>query len=92
MDQKPKPRYSKAEFAKRGQEIYERDVLENLEPGSHGRIAAIDVESGDFAIGNDTLAASASLRAAKPDAQLWFVRVGWPGVHRLGLSGSVKQG
>ena len=78
------PRYSSEEFARRGQEIYERDLRPQLEQGNKGRIVAIDIESGAYEVGDDTISASDKLFARIPDAQIWFVRVGYPAVHRIG--------
>ena len=38
------PRYSKEEFARRGDEIYESQVCPHVESGNHGKIVAICVE------------------------------------------------
>ncbi len=35
------PRYSKEEFARRGDEIYENQVCQQVEEGNHGKIVAI---------------------------------------------------
>jgi hypothetical protein len=80
------PKYSKEEFAHRGRNIFDREVRPRLERDSMGRIAAIDIDSGAFAIEDDTLAASEALLSQRPNAQIWFVRVGYPGVHRFGSS------
>jgi hypothetical protein len=40
------PRYSKEEFARRGDEIYETQVRSQVEEGNHGKIVAIDIETG----------------------------------------------
>jgi hypothetical protein len=79
-----KPRYSKEECARRGTEIYERDIRPEAEAGNRGKIVAIDIESGDYEIADDTLAASDRLFQRLPDAQVWFVRIGYPAVHRIG--------
>ena len=71
-----RPRYSKEEFARRGNEIYERQVRSQVEEGNMGRIAAIDIETGAFEVAEDTLTASDLLLARHPDAQIWFVRIG----------------
>ncbi|MCA2625176.1 MAG: hypothetical protein IM507_20530, partial [Microcystis sp. M20BS1] len=42
------PRYSKEEFARRGNEIYESQVRSQVEEGNQGRIVAIDIETGAF--------------------------------------------
>jgi hypothetical protein len=68
------PRYSKEEFARRGDEIYESQVRPQIEESNHGKIVAIDIETGAFEIADDLLAASKQLSARVPDAQTWFVR------------------
>lgn len=35
------PQYSKEEFARRGNEIYESQVRQQVEAGNHGKIVAI---------------------------------------------------
>jgi hypothetical protein len=77
-------RYSKEEFARRGTEIYERDIRPKVEADNYGRIVAIDIETGAYAIGDSVLEATRPLFAQKPDAQLWGVRVGHRALHRLG--------
>src|SRR4051812_46511465 len=42
------PRYSKEEFARRGNAIYEQQVRPQVEEGNRGRIVAIDIETGAF--------------------------------------------
>lgn len=41
------PRYSKEEFAKAGDEIYESQVRPQVETGDRGKIVAIDIETAD---------------------------------------------
>ena len=55
------PRYSKEEFARRGQAIYEQGVRPQVEEGNSGRIVAIDIETGEFEVGNDALTVSDQL-------------------------------
>lgn len=80
------PRYSKEEFARRGQAIYEQRVRPQVEEGNRGRIVAIDIETGEFEVGDDTLAASGQLLVRRPEAQPWLVRIGHQVVHRFGYS------
>ena len=80
----PQSRYSKEEFARRGTELYERQIRQLVETDHSGEVVAIDIETGVFAVGEDTLRASRRLRARRPHAQTWFVRVGHRGVHRFG--------
>ena len=79
-------RYSKEEFARRGNEIYASQVRAQVEEGNHGRIVAIDIETGDFELANDALAASHQLLARNPNAQIWRIRIGHKGVHRFSLT------
>lgn len=81
----PQLRHSKEEFARRGNRIYETQVRLQVEEGNHGKIVAIDIETGDFELANDTISASDQLLERYPDAQIWCVRIGHKGVHRFGV-------
>lgn len=63
------PRYSKEEFAHRGHALYEKCVRPRVERGNRGRIVAIDIETGEFEVGDDAVTASGRLLARCPDAQ-----------------------
>jgi hypothetical protein len=78
------PRHSKEEFARRGDKIYESQVRQQVEDGNHGRIVAIDIETGSFELADDTMAATRQLYERLPDAQPWVVRIGYRAVHRFG--------
>jgi hypothetical protein len=78
-------RYPKDEFARRGDEIYERDIKPQLKAKDKGKIVAIDIETGEYEIDPDEMAACDRLHARIPGAQPWLVRVGSPYVHRFGL-------
>ena len=78
------PLYSKEEFARRGDEIYESKIRPQVEADNYGKILAIDIETGTFAIADDTLTASQKLLAKCPHAQTWVVRIGHRAVHRFG--------
>jgi hypothetical protein len=82
---KPQPRYSKEEFARRGDEIYERDIRPRVEVGDEGKFVVIDIETGVYEIDMDELAASDRLLARNPNAQLWITRVGSRYARRFGL-------
>jgi hypothetical protein len=78
------PRYSKEEFARRGDDIYETQVRPRVEEGNHGKIVAIDIETGDFEVDKSEIAACDRLEARHPDAQIWIVRIGSRNVRRFG--------
>jgi hypothetical protein len=77
-------RYTKEEFALRGDAIYENDVRPNLRPEDDGKFVAIDIEGCRYEIDEDELEAGNRLRAHVPGAQIWMVRVGSRYVHRFG--------
>jgi hypothetical protein len=79
------PRYSKEEFAHRGSEIYESFVRSQVESDNHGKIVAIDIETGAFEVANDSLTAAKKLLQRYPDAQIFGIRIGYRAVHRLGF-------
>lgn len=70
------------ETGRRGEEIYERDIEPLLADDERGRIVAIDVDSGCWAIADDELQASADLRVQRPEAtDVWLLRVGYRVTH-----------
>ncbi|MEI6432506.1 MAG: hypothetical protein WCP07_10030 [bacterium] len=77
-------RYPIEEVARRGTEIYERDIRPKVKANDWNRVVAVDIETGGYEIADDTLTASERLLLRLPDAQIWFVRVGSRGVHRIG--------
>jgi len=84
MSASPFPRYTKEEFAKRGNEIYEREVQPRLGAEDDGKFVAIDIETGAFETDLDEIAASHRLLARNPEAQIWFRLVGSPYTRRFG--------
>jgi hypothetical protein len=92
------PRYSKEEFARRGNEIYSRQVraacssasLSQVETGNRGKIVAIDIETGAFELAENTVTAVERLYQRYPDAQPWVIRIGYRAVYRFG-SRSLKK-
>ena len=84
------PRYSKEEFARRGDEIYESQVRQQVEEGNHGKIVAIDIETGAFEVADTPISATDRLYERYPDAQPWVIRIGHRAVYRFG-SQSLKQ-
>mgnify|MGYP003339055121 CR=1 FL=1 len=80
----PEPRYSKSEHARRGKDIYERQIAPLVEPSNRGQIVAIDIDSGEFEVADKGLDAASRLLGRKPEAQIWCVKVGYPAVHRFG--------
>lgn len=78
------PRYTKEDHARQGRELYEQQIRPQVETGNHGKIVAIDIETGAFELADDGLTAAQRLLASNPDAQIWCERIGYPGIHRFG--------
>jgi len=70
----------KERLAARGQAIYER-LKEELESAYPGKIVAIEVESGEYFVGDSVVEAAKKARAKHPDRLFYFVKVGSPVVH-----------
>ncbi len=83
-------RRTAGETGRLGDEIYERDIRPQVEKTHHGKIVAIDVDSGDFAIGDTGLAAAERLLAQDPDADIWCLRVGYGALRSFG-AGSLRR-
>jgi hypothetical protein len=84
------PRYSKEEFARRGEEIYQSQIRSQVEEGNEGKIVAIDIETAAFEVADNTIDATDRLYDRYPDAQPWVIRIGHRAVYRFG-SRSLKK-
>jgi frataxin-like iron-binding protein CyaY len=78
------PRYSKEEFAQRGDALYEAQIRSQVEEGNHGKIVAIDLETGNFEVDASEITACDRLETSNPNAQIWIVRIGSRHVRRFG--------
>ena len=78
------PRYSKEEFARRGDALYETKIRPLVEEGNQGKFVLIDIETGDYEVDEDELSSSDRLCERTPDAQVWIKRIGNRSVRRFG--------
>lgn len=81
-----KPKYDKDEFARRGEELFEKEIRAKVVSEDPRKVVLIDIETGDFEVDFDEMAASARLRARHPDAQVWMRRVGSRVSRRFGTA------
>ncbi|MDP6455126.1 MAG: hypothetical protein QF898_17625 [SAR202 cluster bacterium] len=79
-----RPRYNKEEYARLGDQAYKNYVCPHIDSGDDGKFVAIDIETGDYEIDAEELAASDALVARNPEAQVWLVRVGSDYTRRFG--------
>jgi hypothetical protein len=85
------PRYSKEEFARRGDAIYDRAVRPTLKDRDNGKFVAIDIETGEFEIDPEEIAACDRLEARVEDPQIWLTRVGLGYARRFGPRPRVQK-
>lgn len=79
------PSLSREEIAQRGQELYEQRIRASVETAENiGKIIAIDVEIGDYEIGDDIVASSLRLRTKHAEAPIWAERIGFNAVYAIG--------
>lgn len=83
-------RYPKEEFARRGNEIYDRDIRAQVEADHRGEYVAIDIETGQWEMDADEIVAGDRLVARIPDAQTWMTRVGYGYIRRFGAGRARK--
>lgn len=67
---------------KTGKMIYKR-IKSKLESKFRGKIIAIEVESGEYIIGNDELEVAIKSKNKFPNKKFAFLRIGSPAVHKL---------
>ncbi len=77
-------RYTTDEIVQRGQERYEREIRFKVEPEHQGKMLALDVDTGNYELGDDSLTALAGLKSKDPGAVIYIVRVGFPTAVKIG--------
>ena len=80
--------YQLGEVTELAKAIYQEKIRHLVEPGENGKYIVIDVKSGDYEIDEEHIAASARLRARRPNAATYAGRVGYPTTYDL--SGSIR--
>ncbi len=84
-------RRPREETARLGKEIYERDILPQVEDAHFGEYVAIDVDSGSWAVADGEIAAVDQLRAMRPSAvNVLCERVGYRALRSFG-AGSLRR-
>jgi hypothetical protein len=68
----------KHDVIERGQALYEASIRPLVEPQHNGKFLVMDVESGEYEIDANMLAALDRLRLNRPGAEPYVVRVGHP--------------
>lgn len=82
-----KRRYSKEEFARRGDALLISKVRPNLTAADKDKFAAIDIETGEYELDRSEMKAANRLRKRIADPQIWLVHVTLGYLHRFGGQG-----
>lgn len=80
----PHARFTSEQIVELGEEIYAQKLLDQLEPQHDGKFLALDVETGEYELDEDKLAAIDRARSKRADAPLYILRVGHPTAVKLG--------
>ena len=89
----PHPTLTAEEIARRGEEIYTRDLRARLETEENqGKFLIIDITTGDYEIDREDLAATERLLARNPNTMTYGLRIGYEAAYELGghLLGNVR--
>lgn len=78
------PRYTKEQVAERGQAIYDQQLRARLEPEHTGKFLVIDIETGEYEIDEDDVAAMKRAAARYPADALYGMQIGSPVMGRIG--------
>lgn len=66
------------QVAKAGQELYDSQLKQLLEPGSNGRFVAIEPTTSSYFIGSTVVEALENAELKFPNADFHVVRIGFP--------------
>nr|WP_039740315.1 hypothetical protein [Hassalia byssoidea] len=79
------PKVNDEEITRRGKELYEKSIRTQVEtPENIGKIISINVETGEYEIGDDLVVTSLRLRAKQADAAVWAEKIGFNAVYAVG--------
>ena len=82
--------YTPEEIGACGHDIYLKKIRHLVEMEENiGKIVSIDIETGEYALGDDLLEVSKRLRHDRYDAVLWAEKIGYDAVY--GFNGAVRR-
>jgi hypothetical protein len=79
-----KRRYSKEEFARRGDALVASQVRPHLQPADADKFVAIDIETGEFELDANEMKAAERLRRRVRDPQIWLAQISTGYLHKFG--------
>ena len=79
-----------AEIVQRGKALYEQQIRAEVEADNLGKVLVINVETGEYEMDADHLAASTRAAAKFPGAPRYAMRIGARALGRIGSHSPVK--
>ncbi len=83
--------FTPEQIAERGDAIYQRAIRAQVEKDNRGKVLAIDVTSGDYAMGKNALEAADLLREKRPESVVWLMRIGYRALHQIGRPRTLRR-
>lgn len=81
----PHPNLSSEAIAQRGQSLYANRIRSQVETADNiGKLVSINVESGEYEIGDDLVIIGGRLQDRHPGAAIWTERIGFNAVYAIG--------
>lgn len=84
------PRYSAEEIGSRGRAIYEKAIRARVEPEHVGEFLVVDIETGDYEVGDDEREVCSRARARSAGGALYGLRIGARASGRIGFVPTVR--
>src|SRR5215467_8263559 len=79
------PHFSGEEIQRRAEELYANRIRAKVETEENiGKVLVIDIETGEYEIDTDEIAAVRRALAKHPGAALWTLRIGYEAMHTFG--------
>jgi hypothetical protein len=72
------------EVVRKGRDWYERVIRPQVEAENFGKACIIDVDTGEYEVDSNSLAANKRMLAEKPGRRLYGIRVGFPAMGKMG--------
>lgn len=71
------------EIGERGRALYDRDIRARVEPGNLGKFLVLDVDTGEYEIDADQIAAFDRATARNPSENRYLIRIGFVTAHAI---------
>jgi hypothetical protein len=76
---------SRDEIARLGKELYDRYIRDRVEVAENiGKIVSINIETGEYEVGDELVETSLRSHSKHPNALLWAERIGFDAVYAVG--------